>query len=77
MPLHHPDATWLDEEHLVEARRCPCLPSVSTKLDHPVCQIRQSNFCSFEHGLSVPVHFMCEHILVTLLGNRLLQARQT
>jgi hypothetical protein len=34
------------------------------------------DFYSFKQGLSVPVHFMWQHILMTPLGNRLLQARQ-
>jgi hypothetical protein len=36
----------------------------------------ESGFSYFEQGLSAAVRFMCKHILVTPLGNRLLHARQ-
>jgi hypothetical protein len=39
-------------------------------------KIGQSGFYCFRQGLMVPVRFMWQHILATLLGNRLLQARQ-
>jgi hypothetical protein len=52
-------------------------PSVLTKLDPPVCQNRVSGFCNFEQGLPVSIPFVWQHILATLLGNQLLQARQS
>jgi hypothetical protein len=47
------------------------------KLDYPICQIRLSGLSCFEQELLDLIHFVYEHIFVTLLGNRLLQARQT
>jgi hypothetical protein len=36
----------------------------------------QFDFCIFEQELSILVRFVWQHILVTLLGNQLLQAHQ-
>jgi hypothetical protein len=52
-------------------RRSPTAPLTATGLD----KTGLSGFYSFEHGLLVPIHFIWQHILLTLLVNRLLQAR--
>jgi hypothetical protein len=53
----HTSLDWR-RSSLVEGRRRPWLPSESTKLNHPICQIGQSNFYSFGQGLSAPDRFM-------------------
>jgi hypothetical protein len=45
------------------------------KLECPIFEIGWFGFYSFEQRLSVPIHFMWQHILTTPLGNRLLQTR--
>jgi hypothetical protein len=47
---------------LIECRRCPWLPSESTKLDHSVCQTGLSDFHSFEEELLVPIHFVWQQL---------------
>jgi hypothetical protein len=39
--------------------------SIPTKTDHPIPEIRQSNFCNFEQELPIPVQFMWNQLLHT------------
>jgi hypothetical protein len=70
------DTTWPREGRPRRSRRCPWLPLELTEPNSLFCQTRPSNLPSFKQELSALVHFMCEHILMTPMGNRLLQAHQ-